>query len=161
MATQTIEKQHDKRRRYFVDSDVQSALLKQLVLNWTVVFTLIASVLLAVESFKVGFTLGFWGSLQAIWHANAVLLVTLVALLPFVIYESIRLSHRFAGPMTRFRAELKRMGAGENVEPIQFRRDDFWKDIAESFNSVRQRIEELEQSVPENDAEAVTAELAG
>lgn len=143
-------KQSCKRRKFYVDSDVQSALLRQLVVNWMVVFGVIASVLLTVASYQAGFTLGFSGALAAIWHDNAVLLVTLVALAPFVVYESIKLSHRFAGPMVRFRNDLQRLGNGENVGPLQFREGDFWQDIADSFNSVRQRIEQLEQRESEN-----------
>ncbi|HUS38878.1 MAG TPA: hypothetical protein VMX74_05480 [Pirellulales bacterium] len=155
----TKSKQSCKRRRIFVDSDVQAALLRQLAVNWMVVFGVIASVLLAAESYQAGFTLGFSGALAAIWHGNAVLLVTICLLAPFVVYESIKLSHRFAGPMKRFRNDLQRLGNGENVGPLQFREDDFWKDIADGFNSVRQRIELLEQGESDNKTEVEMADL--
>ena len=142
-----------RRRKLFVDSDVQSALLKQLVVNWVVVFGVIAAALLAAESYEAGFQLGFSGALAAIWYDNAVLLFALCALSPFVIYESLKLSHRFAGPMHRFSKELQRLGDGEDVAPMQFRKDDFWKDLAEAFNAVQQRIEELKQHESDNETE--------
>ena len=142
-----------------MDSDVQSALLRQLVVNWMVVFGVIASVLLAAESYQAGFTLGFSGALAAIWRDNAVLLITLCVLAPFVVYESIKLSHRFAGPMKRFRNDLQRLGDGEEVGPLQFREGDFWQDLAESFNAVQQRIEQLQQQKPHDETEAEMVEM--
>ena len=142
-----------KRRKLFVDSDVQSALLKQLVVNWLVVVGVIAAALLAAESYEAGFQLGFYGALAAIWHDNAVLLFTLCALSPFIVYESLKLSHRFAGPMHRFSKELQRLGDGEDVAPMRFRENDFWKDLAEGFNAVQQRIEKLEQHESDDETE--------
>jgi hypothetical protein len=136
-----------------VDSDVQAALLKQLIVNWTVIFGVIAAALLAAESYEAGFTLGFSGALAAIWRDNVVLLFALCALSPFIVYESLKLSHRFAGPMQRFSRELKRLGDGEDVAPMQFREDDFWKDLADGFNAVQQRIEQLKQHKSDDETE--------
>ena len=153
MVNEKVYSRDCRRRKLFVDSDVQSALLKQLIVNWMVVFGVIAAALLAAESYQAGFQLGFSGALAAIWHDNAVLLITLCALSPFVIYESLKLSHRFAGPMHRFSRELRRLGDGEEVAPMQFRKDDFWKDLADGFNAVQQRIEQLKQHQSDEETE--------
>ncbi|MBW3596276.1 MAG: hypothetical protein KY475_03260 [Planctomycetes bacterium] len=56
------------------------------------------------------------------------------AVMPLVLFDVLRLSHRFAGPMFRLRQALRQAAEGENTPPLHFRDDDFWRDVAEDFN---------------------------
>ena len=144
MHRSTESKQDCRRRRIYVDADVQYALLRHLVLSWIVVIGVIAAVLLGVESYRADFALGFIGSFQALWNHNAPLVITICVLSPFILYDSVKLSHRFVGPMVSFRRAMTQLQEGKPVRPIHFRRDDFWHDLAESFNGLLARVNQLE-----------------
>lgn len=76
------------------------------------------------------------------------LLVGLVAallvsglLLPVVLYDLVRFTNRFAGPMVRLREAMQRAAAGESVEPIRFRDGDYWQEFADAFNAMQSRLD--------------------
>jgi hypothetical protein len=64
--------------------------------------------------------------------------------LPFLLLDVLRLSHRFAGPMYRLKNALRDVADGKSVPPIQFREGDFWCEMADQFNRVSARVRELE-----------------
>ena len=133
-----------KRRKIFVDADVQSELLRQLVYHWLMFLTTLLWILVIVEFVKSGFTARIGECMSNVMHDNVVMLMSLLVLAPMAIYQMVKVSHRFVGPMVKFRRSIARLGAGEQVEPVCFRKNDFWKDIAANFNLVVGRIEELE-----------------
>jgi hypothetical protein len=55
-------------------------------------------------------------------------------LLPLVLFDIVRLSNRFAAPVQQVRHGLRRLAAGRPVQPVFLRKDDFWQDLAVSFN---------------------------
>ena len=68
-------------------------------------------------------------------------------LLPLVIMDVIRMSNRFVGPLLRLRRSMRALARGEDVEPIEFRDNDFWHDFADEFNAVNARIRQLSAKV--------------
>jgi hypothetical protein len=42
--------------------------------------------------------------------------------------------------MIRFRRTLRHLAAGENVAPIRLRHGDFWKEMANDFNVMLERM---------------------
>ena len=55
-------------------------------------------------------------------------------LLPIVICELIRQTHRIAGPLVRFSNAMKDMMAGKNIQPIKLREGDMLTDFEKLFN---------------------------
>ena len=76
---------------------------------------------------------------------------------PLVVIDCVRLSNRFAGPLHRLRRDMRRLAAGEIVEPIHFRDDDLWREFADEFNAVARRMELLAQT--SENADALTESL--
>jgi hypothetical protein len=64
----------------------------------------------------------------------------LIAILPLFVWDTVTLSHRFAGPMCRFHNSIKRLAAGEEVRPIRLRKGDFWTNFADDFNVLLERL---------------------
>ena len=93
------------------------------------------------------------------WWESAPVFVILLALLPMFAWDTIKLSHRFAGPMFRFHDTVKRLANGERVPPIRLRKGDFWKDFAEDFNRLMQRMEAKQNhdEKPDSDKEPILA----
>lgn len=150
----------NRRRKYSIDSAVQGALTRRLLCHWLAFCGLCTLILPIWQVINGGALKGpFLVLMQEAWIEMIPVFVLMVLLLPMFVWDTIKLSNRFAGPMYRFRTVLRSMAAGENVRPIQLRRGDFWTDVADDINAVAQRLEGLKQKpsresqVEENQAE--------
>ena len=56
------------------------------------------------------------------------------ALAPVFIWDAIKLSNRFAGPIVRVRRALAQIADGHPPQAIGFRNGDFWKSLALDLN---------------------------
>ena len=72
-------------------------------------------------------------------------MIASIMLLPIVVVDSARFSNRFVGPIFRLRGAMKRLANGEKVEPFQFRKDDFWRDVPDDFNRIAERLQSASQ----------------
>ena len=70
-----------------------------------------------------------------------------VLLLPLAVFDVLRLSNRFVGPFFRLRGAMRQLARGERVDPIFFRRGDFWQEFADEFNAVAARLEAAERAL--------------
>lgn len=64
-----------------------------------------------------------------------------LAFLPLALIDFVRLSNRFAGPMQQLRRTMQELSRGEPVEPIRFRKGDFWHEFAADFNVLVDRVQ--------------------
>jgi hypothetical protein len=78
----------------------------------------------------------------ALWTRNTPLIAAVLALFPVFAYDSIKLSNRFAGPMLRLRRAMREVVLEERYSRLEFRKDDFWQDVAENFNQIVERLQE-------------------
>lgn len=128
------------RGKLFVDSAVQGALVKRLVLHWIMFFCICVLGLFALECFLGDPSRSMGERAAAVWTKHAAVILILLALIPTFIYDTIKLSHRFAGPIFRLRTSIKKLAQGETVKPLKFREQDFWAELAEDFNQVASRV---------------------
>ncbi len=121
-----------RRRRLFLDS-VQTTLMLRVVAYWF--FCLLAAALMACCWIAWAEPPASSGELfaRALRVYGPVLGATTL-LLPLVVMDVLRLSNRFVGPVYRLRHALRQAAHGEAVAPIQFRDNDYWRDVAEDFN---------------------------
>ncbi len=131
----------EQRRRFLVDRKVQGALLRQGIWYWALA---VAVYVFVVATFRIA---PLWFAKQrvdasVIWYHVSPMVIASAALLPFVIFRAIRFSHRFSGPMVRFRDVIDRLTRGEKVTPITLRHRDFWQDVAESLNQLAASLPE-------------------
>lgn len=130
------------RRKFFVDPVVQGAIVRRLILHWAYAMLAGLFCLLMLQVFTTGTSTSLGGQLSLFWERYGILLVAMHLTLPILIYDSIRLSHRFAGPMLAVRMALKRLAAGGKIPQITFRQGDFWSDIADDLNQVSRQMDE-------------------
>jgi hypothetical protein len=132
---------HIKRQKRYVDPKVQSALIRQTLFHWililltTLFFVFILQVLTGGPFRPWSYHLG------QVWTRYAPFIIALVVVIPPVIYDSLRLSHRFVGPVYRLRAAMHELAHGGRAEPIHFRKSDFWKDLADDYNLILEQIQ--------------------
>ena len=72
----------------------------------------------------------------------------MVLLAPIIVYDLLRVTNRLAGPVFRLRRELGRLADGLPSEPVVLREDDYWSDVAESFNQLRREVLRLRCTPP-------------
>ena len=132
------------RRQLFVDPEVQGALVARAIIYW-VACTLSIALLLLCSRVLFGPVRPLTFHLENMWFFYGPALIASVLVLPVAITDIIRVSNRFAGPLTRLRRGMRRLAKGQPVAPLEFRRDDFWYEFAEEFNAVVREVEELRQ----------------
>ncbi len=130
-----------KRRKHYIDREVQRALLRQVLSQWTLFLTAAFLLLFFWQVLAGGPYLSFSHHLSVTWSRYAPLIVILLAFIPVSAFDSIKLSNRFVGPIYRFRGAMRRLATGERVAPLHFRKRDFWQDLAESFNTVLAQLQ--------------------
>lgn len=131
------------RKKDYVDPQVQGELARRLVLHWllfTIVAAFIAISLEWLEDPLRTLPQLVW---EASWNYGPFLLV-LIALVPIFIYDSIKLSNRFAGPVYRLRKVAAALADGELPGRVELRGTDFWRDLAKDFNHIIARIARAE-----------------
>jgi hypothetical protein len=72
---------------------------------------------------------------QAISKTVLTILLTLAVLLPKFVYDWLKASHRFAGPVEKLRRALRDLAEGKEYAELRFREDDFWRQLADELNS--------------------------
>ena len=135
-----------KRQRLFVDKSVQGALVRRVAMYWIVacwgIFCVLAGfpigVTLAIGA-QDGLTVGslLYQSWLDFWPS----LIASFIVLPVIVWDLLRLSHRFVGPMIRLRNGMRDLADGKQVHSIAFREGDFWCEFADEFNRVAARLE--------------------
>lgn len=125
-----------RRQQKFIDFEVQSHLVVRLCCHWLVFLVTTCVAMFFWTRLTEGPTVD-WNTAWARFVSNAVPMgLVSLALLPPFILDAVKLSNRFTGPIFRLRATLAQLAAGEKVEPLEFRSNDFWRTLADDFNQV-------------------------
>lgn len=155
MTQKTSQKPKFKRKRLFVDNKVQGSLIRQLIVHWSLACFLIFIYLFALQAFSNGFSLGFSDNLRALGRQYGLLGVVLCVISPVFIYDAVKLSNRFVGPMVSFRAALKKLANGEDLNDVTFRQNDFWKELSQDLNKISSELKQRrEQQTTASSAES-------
>jgi hypothetical protein len=137
-----------QRKRVYIDRDLQGGLVWMAARYWAISLAVVGMLTVVGWVFVAPGIAELVESperLRALLSCLVVALVASGAMLPIVLLDMVKFSHRFAGPMVRLRDSMRRSAAGEHVEPIRFRDGDYWQDLADAFNAMQARIDRLEQ----------------
>ncbi len=139
------------RKKLYVDSKVQGALVFRVILYW---FVYIVTMTLMLLCWRIitGPARPFYTHFDAMWFQYGPAVIASLILLPIVVLDMLRVSNRFSGPMYRLRHSLRALARGEHVKPITFREGDFWLEVAQEFNAIVARVQRYEaQAGPERE----------
>lgn len=147
------------RKKLFVDPAVQGAILRRLALHWAYTLATAFLCLFMIQIFSVGIETPLSGHLSAMWDRYGILFVTLLCIFPAFAYDSVKLSHRFVGPMVAVRMCLRKLADGGDVPEVTFRKGDFWTEISGDINRIAERLRDPSrpQSIPQSGSQAVVA----
>lgn len=128
-----------RRHRTLVDHEVQGRLLRKISLQWATLF--IANTLgLMIWLRMFEQPDATWGeTLGDVTRRYLPFFVISTALIPAFLWDTLKTTNRFAGPIMRLRAALADASRGQAVKPLRFRTSDFWRDIADDFNTLVKR----------------------
>ena len=139
-----------KRKKAWVDPEVQGGILRKVAIHW-VLFFICNTIALVIwirlfEQPDVAWGQTFADTLRRFLP----FFVITAALIPAFVLDTLKLTNRFAGPVMRLRSALADAKNGKPVPKLQFRDSDFWKQLADDFNSVMNRVETDKSDEQEN-----------
>ena len=110
---------HERRRRLLANRQLQGKLLLQTITYW--LYCLLSVTLLA--ACWIIFTRHPASSAELfhqLWSTVGPALLGSLFLLPLVLLDCLRFSHRFAGPMVRIERTIKELADGQQPRPVYF-----------------------------------------
>lgn len=141
-----------QRQQHYVSRSIQGSLLKQLATDWLVNLLLLWHGLFALSLLGIpaatnaGFPESLWERYLHFCQGHVHLALCGVLLFPLFFWNALRLSHRIAGPLERFRVALEALRRGESLKPLTLRRDDLLVDFQRAFNRYLAHLEENRSS---------------
>ena len=135
-----------QRRRFLVDAWIQRAMLVRVVVYWCSSLLLVSNLVLCWAVWS-GHDRSFFDQLNfsILWTEHAPVAIALLLVLPLALLDTLLIASRFAGPIYRLRSSMRALAAGEQVAPLRFRNNDFWQEVANEFNAVAERQEQLKR----------------
>lgn len=132
---------NDKQRRNkkYIDPPVQRSLARRIILHWAIFF---------IAATTVTFLLHFCSNpfqpisshFGELWWSQGPSFVVMLCLLPIFVFDAIKLSSRFAGPIARLRTAIDDLTQGKPHDLDSFREGDFWQTLARDFNNMVSRL---------------------
>lgn len=132
-----------RRTKHFIDSNVQGTLARRIIVHW-LVFLSVAFVVSFILQVLTNPFRPISEHVQDLWWTHGPFLLVMLFLLPVFVVDTIKLSHRFAGPIFALRRAIRNVASGEPARKIKFRKKDFWHDLAEDYNTMLARLGALE-----------------
>src|SRR3954452_8808024 len=133
-----------RRSMFFVDRKVQGALVVRTAIYWMFCLFPVALMLICYSA-VTGPPTRFLDIVTAHYHRYWPCLLASLLLLPVAALDVLRLSNRFVGPVARLRSALDNLAPGQPIEPLQFRDDDYWRELASDLNQVASRLNQAEK----------------
>ena len=129
-----------------IDRKVQGVLIGRVLLYWFSAISYLGLSFLFIQYYENPDE-PFFTHLKALFLDVWPWLPSSVLLLPLVIFDVVRLSNLFAGPIYRLRHHLAELVVDSSCRPLKFREDDYWQDLAAPINSIHLQLLGLNQKV--------------
>lgn len=148
-----------QRKTILVEKQVQGALGWRIAAHWFIFLGMSVSVTCSLQMLGNFEQVNLWSRLEAALLSQVGSVVVLLALLPWFVHDSLKLSNRFAGPMVRLQKSIVELTNEDTAKPVVFRSGDFWQEIATNFNVLRMRVmaerEQLAKTLASSEPESV------
>ncbi len=135
----------NKRQQYFIEKDVQGGIVVRVVFYWLAVVVLIATIA-SLVALAQGDGVGGEVLMSRLLLSFGPSLIALLVVLPGLVFDAIRYSHRSVGPIVRIQGELTRLANGHAPTQLQFRKGDHWQELAAEFNKLADEVTRLREA---------------
>jgi methyl-accepting chemotaxis protein len=129
------------RKRLFVNRSIQGRLLARTALYWLLYHGVLWVAMFLYRyaehrgATQAGATPRMFSDLYGEFvRQHFSMWICAVAILPIVLWDLLKFSHRIVGPLVRFQRTLERLTAGHQVDEVRLRRGDLLLDLQNSFN---------------------------
>jgi hypothetical protein len=136
-----------QRRKVFVDANVQGALARRIILHW-VCFLIVASLTAFLLQVLANPFRPLAEHARDLWWTHGPFLVVMIFLMPAFVVDTIKVSHRFAGPIFSLRRALREIAEGNPARKLKFRSDDFWHELSDDYNAMLTKVGALKENAP-------------
>ncbi|MEQ8208896.1 MAG: hypothetical protein RH917_03620 [Lacipirellulaceae bacterium] len=130
---------HPERKKTFVDPQVQGALARRLCMHWVAFIAVAAAVAFCLQVLSNPFR-PISEHFQQLWWTQGPFIMVMVFMMPVFVVDTIKISHRFAGPIYRLRQTIKEIAETGEVKVLKFRDFDFWQGLADDFNKMTSKL---------------------
>ena len=128
-----------QRTKKFIDSKVQGALARRIIFHWLVFLAVGSAAALMLQVLSDPFRPA-GEHLENVWYTHGPFLVVIVFLLPVFVIDTVKISHRFAGPIFSLRRTMRDVADGQPPRQLKFRDSDFWHELANDYNAMIARL---------------------
>lgn len=136
------------RQRVWIDNGVQGVLVGRVILYW-ICGVLYVGVGSACFQYYQNPDLTLAEHITTLFHQIWPWLPTAVLVLPLAIYDVVRMSNMFAGPIYRLRRHFQSLRQDMGCAPLGFREDDYWRDLPSMVNDMQAEVLSLRNLVQE------------
>jgi hypothetical protein len=128
-----------QRRKKFVDANVQGALARRIIFHWFMFLAVASITALLLQVLSDPFR-PMSDHVRELWWTQGPFLLVTVFLLPVFVVDTIKLSHRFAGPIFSLHRAMREIAEGKPPRQLKFRENDFWHNLAKDYNAMVVRL---------------------
>jgi hypothetical protein len=127
----------DGRSRVWIDGfqGFQSKLFTRICMYWIVYLLCTWNFLFMWQLLQEGEG-NLWDQYTRFVSSQYPTLVCCLLIVPFFAWDAIRFSHRFVGPLIRFRRTFRSIKNNEKVDRVELRKGDFLLDMQDEINSM-------------------------
>jgi hypothetical protein len=134
----------NRRRKLFIEPKVQGPLMFRVAAYW-IAMLWAAAVLLIGAPFAIGVALSqrppeFLEIASRVSSQLWPAFFVAAMMLPIVMMDILRQSHRMVGPTLRIRRALQDLADGKTIDPIYFRKGDYWAESGEAINRIQENL---------------------
>ena len=141
------------RKRLFVNREIQGRLLARTTLYWVLYHAVLWMAMFFYRysehrgAVLAGATPRSFADLYGQFlRENSSLWLCAFAILPIVLWDLLKFSHRVVGPLVRFQRTLEGLTAGQAVPEVRLRQGDLLFDLQTTFNEYLASLRTLQSS---------------
>ncbi|MEQ1827472.1 MAG: hypothetical protein ABL921_16050 [Pirellula sp.] len=128
-----------RRRKVVVDVQTQRVLAMRMVFH-CMLFTVVGGISVTVNEYMTNSAMNLQLLQESVTRNFISYSCTILALLPLLIYDSMKLSNRIVGPICRLRDSMRKIASNEQVDRLNFRVRDYWQEVPGEFNAMVDRL---------------------
>lgn len=136
-----------QRRRFLIDPVVQLALIRRMLMHWSIAVLALMGIGILVQFIYQSEGRSLAQAIAWSFKMQVPLLCVMFMLMPIYVWDVIKLSHRFTGPMLRLRGVLNEIADGGKAPNVRFRPGDFWQETADDFNRFYGKHKEVSEEL--------------
>jgi hypothetical protein len=129
-----MAKMGQTRKKLLVSQAIQGRVLRHVAVYWLIYHFFLWHTLFVVDGLRGGDSLPFMDRYANFFQEHFLIVACGVAILPIVIWDMLKLTHRIAGPFVRFECALKEMAKGKQISGIDLRKKDLVTEFLAVFN---------------------------